>query len=138
MIVRSASLIPLAEPLGISCTANGCPLTGGLLNEERGPDHVRVDPKLWPDLGEFRRLSKPFSSHPNPYILPQQTTVTTYCVDIDPHAPCIYEWLSKPFGRTACTYHTMWVNHTEIRCNGTLLEREPGAKITSIKLARFP
>src|SRR3712207_8578055 len=32
----------------------------------------------------------------------QQTTVTTYCVDIDPHAPCIYEWLSKPFGRTAC------------------------------------
>ncbi len=25
-------------------------------------------------LGEFRRLSKPFSSNPNPYILPQQTT----------------------------------------------------------------
>ena len=29
--------------------------SGGLLNEERGPDHVPVDPKLWPDLGEFRR-----------------------------------------------------------------------------------
>jgi hypothetical protein len=28
---------------------------GGLLNEERGPDHVPVDPKLWPDLGEIRR-----------------------------------------------------------------------------------
>src|SRR3712207_3949079 len=30
---------------------------------------------------------------------------TAYCVDVDPHAPCMYEWLSKPFGGTVCTYH---------------------------------
>jgi thioredoxin reductase (NADPH) len=33
------------------------------------------------------------------------TVVTAYCVDIDPHAPCMYEWLSKPFGRTVRTHH---------------------------------
>jgi hypothetical protein len=52
-------------------------------------------------------------SHVQPSILPD----TAYCVDIDPHAPCMYEWLSKPFGRTVCTRHEMWVNHTEIRCD---------------------
>jgi predicted ATPase len=24
--------------------------------------------------------------------------------------------LTRPFGRTVCTHHAMWVNHTEIRC----------------------
>jgi hypothetical protein len=42
--------------------------------------------------------------------------LTAYCVDVDPLAPCTYEWLSKPFGRTVRTHHAMWANHTEIRC----------------------
>src|SRR3712207_5788522 len=41
---------------------------------------------------------------------------TAYCVDVDPHAPCMYEWLSKLFGRTVRTHRAMWVNHTEICC----------------------
>src|SRR5215207_2679794 len=42
--------------------------------------------------------------------------LTAYCVDIDPHEPWMYEWLSKPFGRSVCAHHAIWVNHTEIRC----------------------
>jgi GAF domain-containing protein len=45
-----------------------------------------------------------------------QTVSTAYCGDIDRHKPCMYEWVSKPFGRTVFTHHAMWVNHTEIRC----------------------
>src|SRR3712207_8297550 len=37
--------------------------SGGLLNEERGPDHVPVDPKLWPDLD--RKSTRLNSSHAN-------------------------------------------------------------------------
>ena len=36
--------------------------------------------------------------------------ITAYCVDVDPHAPYVYDWLSKPLGRTACTHHAMWLN----------------------------
>jgi hypothetical protein len=40
-------------------------------------------------MAGFRRisetLSKPFSSHPNPYILPQQTTARATCSVDDPH-----------------------------------------------------
>src|SRR5215207_11238932 len=45
-----------------------------------------------------------------------RNVVTAYCVDIDPHEPWMYEWLSKPFGRSVCAHHAIWVNHTEIRC----------------------
>src|SRR5215213_11894767 len=30
------------------------------------------------------------------------SSTTAYCVDIDLNAPCMYEWLSKPLGRTVC------------------------------------
>ena len=52
-----------------------------------------------------------------------ERTTTAYCVDIDPHALCMYEWLSKPLGHTVCTHHAMWINHTEIRCKGLLWMR---------------
>jgi Na+-driven multidrug efflux pump len=42
--------------------------------------------------------------------------LTACCVDIDPQAPCMWEWLSKPFDRTVCTHHAMRVNYTESRC----------------------
>jgi hypothetical protein len=43
--------------------------------------------------GDPRR--KPGAIHQNLFF-------TAYCVDIDLHAPCMYEWSSKPLGRTVC------------------------------------
>jgi hypothetical protein len=59
-----------------------------------------------------------------------QTVSTAYCGDIDPHKPCVYERLSKPFGRTVFTHHAMWVNHTEIRCSTRSMHGWLGGSIT--------
>ncbi len=32
--------------------------------------------------------------------LEEKSEPTAYCADIDPHEPCMYEWSSKPLGRT--------------------------------------
>ena len=48
------------------------------------------------------------------FTTPFQTVTTAYCVDIDPHEPCMYEWLSKPFGRT--------VSVRIMRCGPTTLK----------------
>jgi hypothetical protein len=50
---------------------------------------------------------------------------TAYCVEIDPHKPCMYEWLNTPFGRTVFTHHAMWANNTEIRCMLSLTVADP-------------
>src|SRR3712207_1259104 len=47
---------------------------GSLLVQEKGLDYASGEPSLWPNLGVFRRLSKPVSSDPAPHIPPQQTT----------------------------------------------------------------
>src|SRR5215217_7038884 len=44
------------------------------------------------------------------------------CVDIDPRTPCRHNWSSNPFvAPTVFTHHAIRVNHTEIRCSGSLL-----------------
>ncbi len=45
-------------------------------------------------------------------------TSTAYCADIDPYEPCMYEWSSKPLGRTVSVrIMRTGVNLTEIRCS---------------------
>src|SRR5215218_9381120 len=46
----------------------------------------------WPSLGKLRIEMRSFAA--------PLRCFTVYCVDIDPHEPCMYEWSSKPLGRT--------------------------------------
>lgn len=49
--------------------------------------------------------------------------------DIAPRKPCMYERSSYPFGRTVCTRHEIWANHTAIRYE---VPNSPGIPLFSL------
>jgi hypothetical protein len=55
----------------------------------------------------------------------ENTHSTAYCADVDPYEPCMYEWSSKPFGRT--------VSVRIMRCGSTTPKSAVGTPVNKGK-----